>query len=236
MHRIGIALLSWALVFWVPSGLAEEDPLEGFNRAMYGFNNGADKYVLRPVAQGYDAIMPSPARIGVNNFFGNFLDANASLNAFLQGRFKYGFDNLGRVVVNTTLGFFGFFDVATHMEIPQYRTDFGHTLAIWGVPQGPFVMWPLLGPRTMRSSVGTVFDAYASPTGQIGGQEAQWGLRAFELIDLRAGLLGADELLSGDQYIFLRDAYLQQRRLITSDGEPVDSFSEFDEGWEDDGL
>ncbi len=215
---------------------AEDDPFEGFNRAIYSFNNGADKYVIRPVAQGYAAVLPRPARVSVNNFFSNLIDVNASLNAFLQGRFRYGFDNLGRVVVNSTLGVFGLFDVASDMEIPQYQTDFGHTLSVWGVGQGPFIMWPFLGPRTMRSSVGTVFDAYASPTGQMVGGEAQWGLRAIEIIDIRAGFLNADELLSGDEYIFLRDAYLQQRRLITSDGAPVDDFSEFDDSWNEDDL
>ncbi len=235
MQRVFISLTVVMMMAALPAK-AEDDPFEGFNRGVYRFNNGADRYVIRPVAQGYATVMPLPARVSVNNFFSNFIDVNASLNAFLQGRFKYGFDNLGRVVVNTTLGVFGLFDVATHMEIPQYQTDFGHTLAIWGVDAGPFVMLPFLGPRTMRSSVGTVFDAYASPTGQIGGQEAQWGLRAVQLIDIRAGFLSADELLSGDEYIFLRDAYLQQRRLLTSDGNPVDDFSEFDEGWDVDDL
>ncbi len=231
-----IISLAVLMTFLAGPAQAEDDPFEGFNRGVYNFNNGADKYLVRPVAKGYAAVMPRPARIGVNNFFSNFIDANASLNAFLQGRVDYGFGNLTRVVVNSTLGIFGLFDVATRLNIPQYRTDFGHTLAIWGFEPGPFVMWPFLGPRTMRSSFGTVFDAYASPTGQIGGQKAQWGLRAFEIVDIRAGLLGADQLLSGDQYIFLRDAYLQQRRLLTSDGNPVDDFSEFDDGWEEDDL
>ena len=122
------------------------------------------------------------------------------------------------------LAFFGLFDVASKLGVPQYQTDFGHTLAIWGVPQGPFVMVPFLGPRTLRSSVGTAFDAYASPLGQLGDSEPAWGLRVFNLVDLRAGLLGADELLSGDQYIFLRDAYLQQRRIQISDGQVIDDF------------
>ena len=222
--------------FIAGSAQAADDPLEGFNRAIYGLNNGADKYVVRPIAVGYEAVMPTPARTGVNNFFRNFIDVNAALNAFLQGRFAYGANNLGRVAVNTTLGFFGVFDVASHMEIPQYQTDFGHTLETWGVAQGPFIMLPFLGPSTVRAAAGTVFDAYASPTGQIGGRDAQWGLRAVSLVDIRASLLGADELLSGDQYIFLIDAYMQLRALLTNDGEVLDDFSEFDEEWEGDDL
>jgi phospholipid-binding lipoprotein MlaA len=218
------------------SAHATEDPLEGFNRAVYGFNNGADKYVVRPIAVGYKAVLPTPARVGVNNFFRNLIDVNAALNAFLQGRFSYGASNLGRVAVNSTLGLFGVIDVASKMEIPQYQTDFGHTLKTWGVAQGPFIMLPFLGPSTIRGTAGTLVDAYASPLGQIGDRDAQWGLRAISLVDIRAALLGADELLSGDQYIFLRDAYMQRRELLTNDGAVSDDFSEFDEGWEGDDL
>ena len=215
---------------------AEEDPWESFNRSIYSFNNTADTYLVKPVAQGYAYIMPEVGRKGVNNFFNNLLDVNGALNGFLQGRVDQGLENVGRVIINSTIGIFGLFDVATKLGVPQYQTDFGHTLSIWGVPQGPFVMLPFLGPSTMRSGVGTAFDAYASPMGQMGNSDPAWGLRVFNIVDLRAGLLGADELLSGDQYIFLRDAYLQQRRLQTSDGQLVDDFSEFDDGWEEDGL
>jgi phospholipid-binding lipoprotein MlaA len=219
-----------------PAGYANEDPWESFNRSIYSFNNTADAYVIKPVAQGYAYLMPEIGRKGVNNFFNNLLDVNGALNGFLQGRVDQGLENVGRVLINSTVGIFGLFDVATTLGVPQYQTDFGHTLSIWGVPQGPFVMVPFLGPRTVRSSVGTAFDAYASPLGQMGNSDPAWGLRVFNLVDLRAGLLGADELLSGDQYIFLRDAYLQQRRLQTSDGQLVDDFSEFDDGWEEDDL
>ena len=215
---------------------AEEDPWESFNRSIYSFNNTADAYLVKPVAQGYAYIMPEVGRTGVNNFFNNLLDVNGALNGLLQGRVDQGLENVGRVIINSTIGIFGLFDVATKLGVPQYQTDFGHTLSIWGVPQGPFVMLPFLGPSTMRSGVGTAFDAYASPMGQMGNSDPAWGLRVFNIVDLRAGLLGADELLSGDQYIFLRDAYLQQRRLQISDGKLVDDFSEFDDGWEEDDL
>lgn len=219
-----------------PAGHANEDPWESFNRSVYSFNNTADVYLVKPVAQGYAYLMPEIGRKGVNNFFNNLLDVNGALNGFLQGRIDHGLENVGRVLINSTVGIFGLFDVASALGVPQYQTDFGHTLSVWGVPQGPFVMVPFLGPRTLRSGVGTAFDAYASPLGQMGNSDPAWGLRVFNLVDLRAGLLGADELLSGDQYIFLRDAYLQQRRLQTSDGQLVDDFSEFDDGWEEDDL
>ena len=181
---------------------AEEDPWESFNRSIYSFNNTADAYLVKPVAQGYAYIMPEVGRTGVNNFFNNLLDVNGALNGLLQGRVDQGLENVGRVIINSTIGIFGLFDVATKLGVPQYQTDFGHTLSIWGVPQGPFVMLPFLGPSTMRSGVGTAFDAYASPMGQMGNSDPAWGLRVFNIVDLRAGLLGADELLSGDQYIF----------------------------------
>ena len=215
---------------------APKDPLESINRVVFEFNNQADTYILRPLAQGYDTVTPSVVRRGVNNFFANLWDINGALNAFLQGRVGYGVDNTLRFVTNSTLGFFGLVDVATDMGIARYQTDFGHTMAVWGAPEGSYVVFPLLGPRTMRSGLGTLVDGYASPVGQIDETDTQWGLRAVELIDLRAGLLGTDRLLSGDQYIFLRDAYLQQRKALVTDGKSKDSFSEFDDTWEEDDL
>ena len=235
--RPGVTILCLLLAgLFSTASNAEEDPWESFNRSIYSFNNTADAYLVKPVAQGYAYIMPEVGRKGVNNFFNNLLDVNGALNGLLQGRVDQGLENVGRVIINSTIGIFGLFDVATKLGVPQYQTDFGHTLSIWGVPQGPFVMLPFLGPSTMRSGVGTAFDAYASPMGQMGNSDPAWGLRVFNIVDLRAGLLGADELLSGDQYIFLRDAYLQQRRLQISDGKLVDDFSEFDDGWEEDDL
>ena len=234
-HRV-IVLTFWLVGYCAAPLHASEDPWEPLNRSIYSFNNTADAYLVKPVAQGYAYVMPEFGRVGINNFFNNLLDVNGALNGFLQGRVDQGLENVGRVLINSTVGIFGLFDVASKLGVPQYQTDFGHTLAIWGVPQGPFVMVPFLGPRTLRSSVGTAFDAYASPLGQLGDSEPAWGLRVFNLVDLRAGLLGADELLSGDQYIFLRDAYLQQRRIQISDGQVVDGFSEFDDGWEEDDL
>lgn len=224
------------LVSLAPNVIAAEDPFESVNRAVFSFNDAADRWVVRPVAKGYDSITPTPVRLGVNNFFNNVLDANAGLNALLQGRVEFGVDNLSRFAVNTTLGLLGLFDVASGMGIPRYQTDFGHTLAIWGTPQGPYLVLPLLGPRTARSGVGTVVDGYATPLTGIDSSNAEWGLRTLQIVDLRAGLLGADRLLSGDRYIFFRDAYLQQRAVLTQDGQAVDDFSEFDDDWEADDL
>lgn len=232
-----LVLTSWcSLSAGSEADIRVSDPLEPINRVVFDFNIHADNYVLRPVAQGYDAITPAVVRRGVNNFFANLWDINGALNAFLQGRFREGADNTLRFVTNSTLGFVGIFDIASDIGIRRYQTDFGHTMALWGAPQGAYVVFPFLGPRTLRSGLGTVVDGYASPTGQVNGTEVQWGLRAAELVNLRAGLLGTDRLLSGDQYIFLRDAYLQQRKALISDGQAKDAFSEFDDTWEEDDL
>lgn len=237
-RRLPGVLLAMLLVLWMPASQAasEDDPLEGFNRAVFAFNDGADALVLRPLATVYKEFTPKPARTGFNNFFRNLYDFNVLLNASLQGRFDYAADSAGRLVINSTLGFLGFFDVASDMGIPQYQTDFGHTLAIWGVPRGPYVMLPLLGPRTARSTVGTGVDGWASPMSQAFADEPEWMLRSFDIIDQRARLLGTDQLISGDRYLFIRDVYLQQRNVLVNDGKTQDEFSEFDAGWEEDDL
>ncbi len=209
------------------------DPLEGINRPMFALNDTLDKYLTRPVAKGYSFVMPAPAQRGVGNFFANLYDFTSALNAVLQGRFEGAAQGGGRFVVNSTAGILGLFDVATPLGIRPYRTDFGHTLAIWGVPPGPYVMVPLFGPRTFRSGTGTIVDTYASVPTYITNvplRNSIWGL---ELVDGRSRLLGADELLSGDRYIFVRDAYLQQREFFVNDGVVEDDFSDFDDAWDE---
>jgi len=211
----------------------DPDPLEKLNRPLFALNDTLDRFLLRPVAQGYDFVMPVPAKRGVGNFFANLYDFNSGLNAVLQGRFEGAAQGGGRFLVNSTLGLLGLFDVATPMGIRPYRTDFGHTLAIWGVPPGPYLMVPLFGPRTFRSGTGTIFDTYTSVPTYIDNvplRNSIWGL---ELIDGRARLLDAEELMSGDRYIFVRDAYLQQRQYFVNDGVVEDNFSDFDDAWEE---
>ena len=232
---VRIFTLLVALWCGLPSAQAqtELDPWEAYNRWMYNANDGLDRYIVRPVAKGYDAIMPEAGRKGVNNFFKNFYDFNAVLNAALQGRFEAALNNSFRVVANTTVGLFGLFDVASKAGIPRYETDFGHTLHIWGVPRGNYLVLPLLGPSTVRGATGTAFDAFASPTGQLINDEVFWGLRLFNVIDLRAGLLDAEAVITGDRYVFYRDVYLQNRAALESGGQVKDDFSEFDNDWDE---
>lgn len=212
------------------------DPLESINRPLYAFNNKLDKYLLRPVAKGYDRVMPAPARRGIGNFFANLYDFNSAINGVLQGRLSRAAQSGGRFVVNSTVGVLGLFDVATRLNIPPYRTDFGHTLAIWGVEPGPFIMVPLFGPRTFRSGTGTIFDTFTSVPTYIDNVRLRNSIWGLELIDARARLLKADELVTGDPYIFVRDAYLQTRETFINDGVVQDTFSDFKEGdeeWEE---
>jgi len=242
MHCLRPLLLLIVTLLAQPAGAQEvlegsndKDPLEPVNRAIFQFNDTLDTYLLRPAAQGYHFVMPDFAEHGVGNFFANLYDANSALNAVLQGRLVRAARGGGRFLVNTTFGVLGLFDVASRMGIESYPTDFGHTLAIWGVPEGPYLMVPVLGPRTARSGTGSVVDIYGSPQSYVDDVRLRNSLYGLELIDGRARLLNADELVSGDRYIFVRDAYLQQRQVLVNDGVVEDSFSDFGDngGWEE---
>lgn len=211
------------------------DPFESANRAMFAINDQLDRFVVRPLALGYDFVMPGFAQRGVGNFFANLYDVNAGFNSILQGRFEGAAQGGGRFLVNSTIGVFGLFDVATPIGIRPYRTDFGHTLAIWGIKPGPYLMVPFFGPRTMRSGTGTIVDTYASVQYYIDSVPIRNTLWGMELVDVRARLLQADQLMSGDRYIFVRDAYLQQREYFVNDGVVEDGFSDFgdEEEWEE---
>lgn len=211
------------------------DPFEPFNRSMFALNDQLDRFIVRPLAQGYDAVMPAPAQRGVGNLLANLYDFNSAINALLQGRFEGAAQSSGRFVVNSTLGVVGLFDVATGMGIRPYRTDFGHTLAIWGFEPGPYLMVPFFGPRTVRSGTGTIVDIYTSLPAYLDNAELFWTLWGLELVHDRAALLSTDELISGDRYIFVRDAYLQFRETQVNDGEVIDTFSDFEDEdeWEE---
>ncbi len=193
-----------------------QDPLEPYNRAMFGVNRQVDKIVLKPVAIGYRNVTPRLVRRGVTNFFGNLGDVWSTGNDFLQGHATLGFDGIMRVGVNTVFGLFGLLDVATPMGLYRHPNDFGLTLARWGLGSGPYVVLPLLGPSDVRDAAGTVTGILYSP---LNSTTSNSGLRysevALDFINTRANLLSTTALLdqiSLDPYVFTRDAYLQQRR------------------------
>lgn len=233
-------LLILLLVLPGMGAFAEEkknvDPFEAINRPLFALNNTLDRFLIRPVAVGYDWVMPHFAQRGVGNMFANMYDFNSAINGVLQGRFEGAAQGGGRFLVNSTVGVAGLFDVASSMGIRPYRTDFGHTLAIWGFESGPYLMVPFFGPRSIRSGTGTVFDTYTSIPTYIDNVRVRNSLWGLELVDGRASLLKGDELITGDRYIFVRDAYLQFRETFVHDGVVQDTFSDFDEDdedWED---
>jgi phospholipid-binding lipoprotein MlaA len=199
------------------------DPLEGWNRAVFGFNEGLDKAVLKPVATGYKAAVPELVRSGVNNFFTNFRDGWSAINALLQAKPIVAAQMVTRVATNTLFGLGGFIDVASDLGIQRQREDLGQTLGCWGLPAGPYLVWPLLGPSSLRDSVALPLDLSWATGALTNDGAARLGLTALELIDIRTSLLGADRLIDSisiDKYVFIRDGYLARRRSLVYDGEP----------------
>lgn len=206
-----------------PQAANPEDPWEPVNRGTFAFNDALDVWLLKPVAQGYDAVMPGPVRTGVANFFGNVEDVWTGVNSLLQGKPGNAVHDFGRVVVNSTMGIAGLLDVASAMGLEKHNEDFGQTLAVWGVGNGPYVVLPVFGPRTLRDAGGFVFDLTADPVSQVNPDPARYGLSAVRLVDVRAGLLPAEKVLDTaalDKYSYLRSAYLQRRRSLIFDGNP----------------
>jgi phospholipid-binding lipoprotein MlaA len=190
------------------------DPWEGFNRKIHSFNNAADKYVLRPLAVGYEEIMPGAVQEGVSRFFANLRMPVTVVNQALQGRPGQAAQSLGRFVVNTTVGIVGVFDPATLFGMPQEDDeDLGQTLATWGWRDSRYLVLPLLGPRTVRDALAIVGDRALSPIGQIQDSGVAYGLQLMQMVDVRVGLLPVDEVRRNalDDYLFVRDAWAQRR-------------------------
>ena len=218
------ASLVIVLIFSVPgAALAEKtpDPFQPFNRAIFTFNDAVDRVVFRPLAVGYRAVLPQPVRNGVNNFFNNLRAPTTLLNDILQGKPKRAQETIDRFLVNSTIGLLGFVDIATRLGFPEHQEDYGQTLAVWGVPAGPYIVLPLLGPSTLRDAVGKVPEFYiADPLWDPDDTAvtiARFGVRA---IDTRSRLLDLDRIIKMqvDPYLFFRETYIQNRRRAIGDG------------------
>jgi phospholipid-binding lipoprotein MlaA len=199
------------------------DPIEGFNRAMYGIHDGIDTVLLKPVATGYAAVTPDPVQTGITNFFANISDLMTSANSLLQGKPKDAASDLGRLLVNSTVGVLGFFDVATDMGLEKHDEDFGQTMGVWGVGEGAYVFLPLLGPRNVRDAAGIYVDIWFDPVNYIDHVPTRNSIWAIRIVNLRANLLPADKVVEEaalDKYSYIRDAYLQNRRNMVYDGNP----------------
>jgi len=201
------------------------DPFETYNRGMFQFNDGVDRAILKPAATVYRAVTPAPVRTGVSNFLGNIEDAWSFVNSVLQGKPQAAAQTFVRFNVNTFLGLGGILDIASEARIDRQREDFGQTLGHWGVPSGPYLVLPFLGPSTVRDTVALPVDMAADIVGSIDHVPTRNAIKVVDLLDTRAGLLRAGETLDEvalDKYTFTRDAFLQQRRNAVFDGEPPD--------------
>ena len=204
------------------ASMAEKDPYEKFNRQMFTFNDAVDRTALKPAATAYKKVVPNVMQLGVNNFFSNLSDVWSSANNLMQGKGERGLSDITRVVINSTFGLAGLIDIASDAGLPKHTEDFGQTLGYWGVPSGPFVMLPLLGPSTVRDTAGLPLDIAADPWGYGMSAEVHAAGTILRVIDQRSVLLDATNLMEGaalDRYEFIRDGYLQQRKSKVFDGE-----------------
>ena len=217
---------------------AEYDPLEPLNRGLYAVNDAFDRVTLKPIARGYKAVVPEFARRGVTNFSRNLFTPRSAVNNLLQGKPGRGFSEFGRFIINSTVGIGGLIDVATAQGIQEYEEDFGQTLAVWGIPEGPYLFIPILGPNTLLDAVSTPVDILSDPLIYYDNSSVRDKIYGLRVIDLRMRLLTADKLLedSKDPYLTLRESYLQNRRFQVYDGNPPTTEEEedlFDEFFEE---
>ena len=227
MHKkYPLFLLLLALII-VPSTYAsDDDPLEPMNRAIFEFNEIVDDNVLKPIAKGYKYVTPDPVEVGISNFFSNLGEIGTITNDLLQLKFAQAGRDTMRFFLNSTLGIFGIFDVATPLGLSKNKEDFGQTLGFWGVPDGPYLVLPFLGPSSFRDGPSMIVDYELSPVEQLHHEERQV-LQTLDIVDTRARLLRATKILdtaAKDKYIFIRESYLQKRESQVNDGNVKEEF------------
>ena len=215
----GVAMMPFAA-----NAATEDDPWEGFNRVVFKFNDTLDTYALKPIAQGYQFITPQFLEDGIHNMYRNVGDVRNLANNVLQVKPHAAGVDTARLLMNTIIGVGGFFDVGTKMGLQRNDEDFGQTLGYWGLSSGPYLVLPLLGPSTVRDALGIYPDSYAEPYRYMHDVSARNTVAGMKIIDARANLLSAEKLITGDKYIFIRNAYLQSREFKVKDGQVVDDF------------
>jgi phospholipid-binding lipoprotein MlaA len=222
--RIWAIVLTLALLGGCAASSNPRDPLEPFNRAIYSFNDGFDRAIAKPVAEGYRSVIPELVRTGVSNFFSNLGDLWIAANNLLQGKVNDAANDFGRVVINTSIGLFGLIDVASDAGLEKHNEDFGQTLGRWGLASGPYVVLPFLGPSTFRDALSYgLVDTQADFVVQSSHVPTRNTLFFVRGVDTRANLLDASRVLEEaalDKYNFTRDAYLQRRQSLIYDGNP----------------
>jgi phospholipid-binding lipoprotein MlaA len=209
----------------------DRDPLQQLNRKVYELNfEILDPALIKPLATLYDRLTPRPVRIGINNFFSNLDEIPNAVNSLLQGKIGQAANDTGRFIVNSVFGLGGVFDVANDAGMqPSQGEDFGQTLAVWGVSEGPYLMLPFLGPSTLRDAPSNILDSFLDPFAYNDNYGMRAGIKAIDIVALRAELLGIDDVMSGDKYIFVRDVYLQNREYVIADGAIEDDFDDLED-------
>ena len=231
MKNLFLALL----FFWssmVPaSGDGENDSLEPLNRLVFTLNDSLDQVIAEPMARAYSNLTPDPVEQGIANVFSNLEELTNATNSGLQGKMDGLAYSTGRFLINSTIGLAGFFDVAgKFFEMPKReREDFGQTLAVWGVGEGSYVMIPFLGPSSLRDAPSRFVDTFTNPLRYHSNVSLRNSMTGASLLSTRAGLLGVDDLVSGDEYVFVRDIYRQRRSYLSKDGAIEDDFGEDDD-------
>ncbi|MGB5211703.1 MAG: VacJ family lipoprotein [Gammaproteobacteria bacterium] len=231
-----VVLLSLALQGCASNGAKESDetydPLEPLNRGIYKVNHTLDRFLLRPVAKGYDTVAPRFVKFAVMNFFRNLEQPIYVVNLVLQGKFAGATRQTGRFVINSTLGLGGIIDAAKDARLPREQEDFGQTLGVWGFGGGPYLMLPLFGPSNFRDGIGLLADAQIDPLLLYDNASVRDKLIILKIIDRRRQLLPADKAINeaADPYIFIREAYLQNRLYNIHDGNPPqDDLGDFED-------
>jgi len=224
-ERLGLLVACASLLLLPALAQAnEEDPWQSYNRFMFRVNDNVDAYTLKPLAKGYQAVTPQFLEDGVHNVFRNIGDVGNLANNLLQGKLHDAGVDGGRLIFNTTFGLLGFFDVGTAMGLQRSDEDFGQTMGAWGLGSGPYVVLPLLGPSTVRDAFGKVPDSMLAAPAFIDHVPTRNVVFGVQAVDLRASLLSAERLVSGDKYTFVRNAYLQNREFRVRDGQVEDDF------------
>ncbi len=219
-----VLVMAWAQ----PLSASESDPWEGWNRKVDAFNQFGDRWVVKPVATAYEFITPQIVDDGVTNMYRNIREPITIINDLLQLKIKKAGVDTGRLLLNSTVGLLGFFDVASKAGLQRQPEDFGQTLGTWGVPPGPYVVLPLIGPSNVRDAFSLVPDSFSNPIAYIDQEWVRYSTVAGYYLDLRANALDVEELVTGDEYVFVRDAYLQDREYQVKDGAVEDDFGDED--------
>ena len=212
-----------------PLTFAEVDPFQNLNEKTHNVNQTLDLQVASPIARFYKKIIPDFLEKGITNFTHNIEDLSVGINNILQGKFNEGLSDFSRFTLNSSIGLLGFMDIASNLGLTKHDEDFGQTLAVWGVPDGPYLVLPGLGPSTTRDTLAMIPDAFLTPLWLIDHDRTSYSLTAIDLIDTRARYLGLESVVIGDEYLFYRDAYLQSRNFEIKDGEVEDDFDDFDD-------